>query len=221
MKANQPLVLTDPALLEHLSPRERAFIQHPLVMSDPVQAAKEVGYAESTAAKAHDRFRELFYYIQHYNKQRLAAAGVTQQRIIEELAAIAFADETEYFEAVDTESGETVKRIKDLTRLPAHMRAALKRVSCGVMTDAGVVIPNVFSFELHNKVDALKALAEYFGMKLGKGGGPGSETDPAQRQMLEQLPDDELESLNAIYEKAATRTKAVVDKRRDAKAIDV
>ena len=221
MKANQPLVLTDPALLDQLSPRERAFVQHPLATSDPVQAAKEVGYAESTAAGAYMRARELFYYINHYSKQRMAAAGVTQQRIIEELAAIAFADETAYFEAVDTDDGQTVKRIKDLTRVPAHMRAALKRVSCGVMTDAGTVVPNVFSFELHNKVEALKALAEYFGMKLGKSTGAGTETDPVKRRMLEQFTDDELETLNAIYKKAANRTKAVVDKRRDAKAIDV
>lgn len=219
MKSDQPPALTDPALIETLSPRERAFVQHPLAMSDPVMAALDVGYSQDWANHANQHVRELFYFITHYNRQRMAAAEISQQRILDEFAAIAFADETAYFEPVDTEKGETIKRVKDLTRLPPAMRAALKDVSCGIWTDAGALIPNVFSFKLHDKVAALKALAEYYGMRQGKSGAP-SESDPIQRRMLEQFTDEELEQVNAIFEKAAHRTKAAVDKRRDAKAID-
>jgi phage terminase small subunit len=219
MTTNQPLALTDPALLEELSPRERAFVQHPLVATDPVQAAREVGYAEGTAIHAGDRARKLLYYIQHYTKQRMAVVGVTQQKIIEELAAIAFADETDYFEAVDTASGDTVKQVKDLKRLPPAMRKAIKSLNYGYVTQDGVVLPHAVQFELHDKVQALKALAEYFGLRQGKAGG-SAEQDPIERRMLEQFTTEELETLNALYETAANRTKKAVSRRKDADAID-
>ena len=219
--STKPPVLTDPALLEELTPRERDFVQHPLVTIDPIQAAREVGYSEVYSLDAGRHARRLLYYIQHYAKQRMAAAEISQQQILEELAAIAFADETQYFEAIDTPDGNTVRRVKDLARLPPAMRKALKNVNFEYVTQDGVAIPNVTSFELHDKVTALKALAKYFGLELGKTGPNPNASEPLQRAMLENLTDDELEKVNAIFTKAATRTKAAVDKRRDGNAISV
>jgi hypothetical protein len=218
----QSLVLSDPPMLDKLTPRERAFVQHPLAVIDPKTAARDCGYTVDSKEYRNTNYqilsKRLSYYVQHYSQQRMKAAEVTVGRIIEELAAIAFCDPTEFYDAVDVE-GHTVKIMKDVTRLPERMRKAVKDLSYSRYSPSGEAIEGEFSVELHNKVDALKALAEYFGLKKGDMG-KGERSSEEDQQMLENLTPDELEKLNAIYTEAADRAKKVSSRKRDANAIE-
>lgn len=219
----QAMVLADPPMLDKLTPRERAFVQHPLAMTDPLNAAREVGYKvdsdKYTNTNAYILAKRLSFYVKHYADQRMKAADVTVGRVVEELAAIAFADPTEFYDVVDVD-GATIKIMKDVTRLPERMRKAIKNLNYSVLDLNGNLLPEgSFTVELHSKIEALKALAEYFGLKKGD----LAKTDPVDavsQKSLENLTDEELEQLNAIYTQAATRSKKVSDRRRDANAIE-
>jgi Terminase small subunit len=219
----QALALADPPMLDKLTPRERAFVQHPLALLNPKQAAKECGYIVDSDKYHNTNYniiaKRLSYFVQHYAQQRMKVAEVTVGRIIEELAAIAFCDPTEFYDTVDLDTGYTVKIMKDVTRLPERMRRAIKNLNYTSLDTSGKTIDGTFSVELHNKIEALKALAEFFGLKKGDMG-KGERTTEADQQMLENLTPEELESLNAIYTQAAERTKKVSNRKRDANAIE-
>lgn len=212
-------VLTDPPLVDKLTPRERAFIRHPLVTIDPSAAALAVGYSETTSKTYAYRMRkELDFYIQHYENQRMAKINVSQERVRQELAAIAFADETDYYDTMDTESGETIKVLKDPTRLPEHMRRAIKHIQYESITlPGGKQIQSLIGLELYSKLDALKQLAEYMGMKNTKAS--EDDGDSEERARIAALEPEELEAIASILEKATGRAKKAASTKRDQKAI--
>lgn len=218
-----PTVLSDHVLLSSLTARERAFVQHPLALADVRQAGRDSGFSESTCNSGYIYViaRQLHSYVTHYSRQRLMAHEITVERITSELAAIAFVDPTQFYEAVDTEA-ETIKVLKDVTRLPESMRRAIKNINyTHLHTSSGGVLPGTghFEIELHDKVAALKALAEYYGLRKGELG-KGEPTSAAEAQLLENLTPEELEQLNAIYKTAANRTQAIASRKRDARAIE-
>ncbi len=107
-----------PALFQKLTPKEQAFITHPEVYTNPRKAAQDAGYAESTARlKCYALRTQLMYYIRPIHDWRMADSNVNQKRIIEELNAIAFCNEADFYDTIDTED-DTIKVLKDFTRLP-------------------------------------------------------------------------------------------------------
>ena len=218
---NNPVVLTDPALIETLSPKERALVQHPLALSDPRQAALDAGYTEASlrSRSAGYLVKQLRYFIDHYHRQRMAAREITAETITRELSDIAFADATAYYDTIDTDDG-TTKVIRDVTRLPEGMRRAIKNLSYNPILDKdGKAIGGDFSIELYDKMGALRTLAEFYGLAKGALASRGA-ADPMESHLLEYLEPEELEMLNAIYAKVAARAKSISDKKRDARAIN-
>jgi hypothetical protein len=216
---SNPIVLTDPALIETLTPMERALVQHPLAIVDPRAAARDAGYAEHTLKRAAAKVKSLRYFVDHYNKQRMEAREITAETISRELSEIAFADATAYYETMDTEEGETVKMMRDVLRLPEGMRRAIKSISYSPTFDKdGKPTGGDFTVELYDKMSALRTLAEFYG--LAKGAlAPRGAADPMEAHLLEYLEPEELETLNAIYSKVAERAKNISNKKRDARAI--
>lgn len=214
LPAQQPLFQT-------LTIREQNFVTHPDVFTDPIKAAKAVGYADTTAqSKAHIMRQSLLYFIMPLHEARIESTGVTVDRIKDELAAIAFANEVDYYDTADTENG-TVKFVRDLTRLPQAMQRAIKKINYTntVMPD-GSVIQEVESIELYDKLGALKELAEIFGLHDAKLRTPTADTNEDD-QVMEHMEPDELDAVIKAFDKAAARAKAVGSKKRDRQAIDV
>lgn len=212
-----------PALFDQLTPREQAFVMHPDVFTDPVGAAMAVGYSESTAkGKAHVMRHQLMYYIMPLHEARMAETGVTIDRVKQELSAIAFANEPDYYDNIDieTETGaETVKVVKDIKRLPEHMQRAIKKIEFKtiILGDSKTyqVLENI---ELYDKQSALKELAEILGAHDPRFRRPDAPEDE-DMSLLEHLEPEELELVTRAYDRAATRAKAVSDKKRDARAL--
>ena len=216
-------VSTDNPLFMKLTPREQAFVTHPDVFANPVAAARAVGYTESTAlAKAHIMRHQLMYFIMPLHEKRMAETGVTIDRVKNELSAIAFANEADYYDVIDIEGeqgAETIKVVKDITRLPQHMQRAIKKISYkDIILSDGKHYQMLEAVELYDKLSALKELAEILGAHDPRFRKPDAPEDEDQT-LLENLEPDELEMITKVYDKAAQRVKRAADKKRDARAI--
>lgn len=206
-----------PALLQpnfdRLTAREQAFVMHPDVFTNPVKAAMAVGYARTTAqVRSYQMRRELMFYIMPLHEARLEKTGVTVDRIKDELAAIAFANEADFYDTVDVETEidgqlvvETVKFVRDITRLPEHMQRAVKSVEYETtIDDKGQQTQKLAKVVLYDKLVALKELAEIFGLKDPRFRKPTDES-AEQAELLEHLEPEELEALAKIHTTAASR----------------
>lgn len=200
---------TDGTLFAELTPREQSFVLHPDVMTDPVKAAIDVGYAKTTAAsKARTMRKQLMYYIRPLAERRLESLGVSLEKVRDEIAAIAFSDETAYFDTVDIE-GDTVKVYKDPALLPEHMRRAIKSVTYTTdVDDKGVSTQRITQITLHDKLPALKELADLLGGYDPRMRTPGDADERrAQAELFEHLEPEELDLVTKLYTKALARAK--------------
>lgn len=216
---NLPTVQFEVPLLDQLSTREQAFVQHPEVFIDPVKAAVEVGYSPTTArSKAHTMRKQLMYFIKPLHDARVQEAGVTVEWLIYQLKCIAAAQEPDYYDTVDVE-GDTIKALKDPTRLPEHMKIAIKSISYET-----VILPDGSSFqraekiELHDKLAALRELKSIIGADDPAFSKPQPVDD---QELMENLEPEELEIVSKIYAKAEARAKNLASKKRDQRAITV
>lgn len=198
-----------PALFNKLTKMEQAFILHPKVFTDPVTAAREVGYAETTAKiKASYMRSQLMYYIRPIQEWRMMDANLDQKRVIEELNAIAFANEADYYDTVDVE-GDTIKVLKDFTRIPVAMQKAIKSIELDTIVIPGneaagtatITLQTVKKLQLHDKQKALDTLVNISGMADPRFRKPEGTTSEEQ-DLLQYVPAEELELMNRIYAKA-------------------
>lgn len=222
MSKPKPLVLVDHPLLADLTPRQRAFVTHPLVSSNPRQAWLDSGYAQSDT-NPYIAAKQLLDYIQHYERQRLAKHEITADSVKEELAAVGYSDLGEYLDEVDTDTG-TITFLKDIKRLPPRMRKAIKNLNfVPPYTDAaGNLHPATYEVELWNKVEALRELAKCLGISNPKKPmDPKDGLQPDQAQLLEQMTEEELRAINSAFMRAGQRVSAVRSKKKDANAITV
>lgn len=217
-KRDLPVVKFDTPLMELLEPRELAFVMHPDVFTDPRKAAVAVGYSESTAAsKAHQMRKQLMYFIKPQHEARVEKAGVSVDALIEELKAIAFAIEPDYWDTVDVE-GDTIKVPKDPTRLPDYMKKAIKSVSYEtVILSDGSSFQKCSQIELHDKMAALKELKSIIGADDPLFRKPPLET--SEQELLEHMEPEELELVGKVYARAEARARKLADQKRDQQAI--
>lgn len=212
----------DVALFNELTAREQAFVLHPEVMTDPVKAATDVGYAISTAQHRANQWRkELMYFIQPVLSQRLVASGVSLDRVQDELAAVAFAVETDYYESMDVD-GDTIKSARDPLRLPERMRRAIKSLNIQNIVGTGGNVFQTLSVQLHDKLPALKMLAEMLGGFDPKNRVPGdTEARKRQAELFDYMTAEELKSVSVIYAAAEKRrAEAISNKVADKEAIE-
>lgn len=205
----------DASQLDKLTELERKFVLHPEVMTKPEKAAVEVGWSASWArARAHQKRQQLMYYILPIAKERWAKADITLDRIHEELAAVAFADETEYYERVDVDLGdgkgaETLLVGKDPTMLPKRMSAAVEQINIENLTLAGGDLFQVVSFVLHDKKPALKMLAEMLGGFDPKNRQPSDAAEKLrQGRLFDFMEQGEIDTIVKIYNRAEKRSLA-------------
>jgi len=150
--------VTDPETTQpvRLTPKRREFVRQYVALNNGAAAARMAGYAVASADR--EAFRllssaDIQRALSEYRASIADRLGVTPERIISELATIAFADLGDYVRIVRGEP------ILDLSELRPGLTRALASVD---QTKDGI------RFRLHDKHAALVTLARAFGM-LGAG----------------------------------------------------
>ena len=182
-----------------LTAKQAAFVQEYMIDLNATQAAIRAGYSAKTAASQGERLSrnvEIQAAIQAAMKARQERTEITQDRVLAELAKIAFGDQRAVMEWGP--SGVKLRDSKDLTDDQA---AIVAEVSESVTAAGGTL-----KLKTHDKVGALKLLGEHLGMfkqrveLTGKDGGPIQSQDAPPD--LSSLTDEELEQLARIVAKA-------------------
>lgn len=163
-----------------LTPKQMRFVDEWLIDFNGKQAAIRAGYsaktAEVTAAKLL-RNAKVKAEIARRQKDLQKRTEVSQERVVKELARIAFADMTDYAQVetrmIEKDDGTEVSyqavALKETAELSAEQRAALAGIKQGA---------NGIEVKLHDKIKALELLGRHIGMfndKLslsGTDGGP-------------------------------------------------
>ena len=140
-----------------LTARQRRFIDEYLVDLNASQAALRAGYAPRTApSMGHENLHKPEIQLAISARQQGLAVGhaVTPERVIQELALVAFANMADY--AAWDSSGVTLKAS---TALTAAQTRVVGEVSQTISKDGGTV-----RFKLHSKVAALAHLGKHLGL---------------------------------------------------------
>lgn len=135
-----------------LTPRRWEFVRQYVALNNGSAAARKAGYSERSASSEASRLLkndEVQAAIEWYRASEADRIGVTPERVLEELAAVAFSDLGEYIRIVDGVP------VVDMSELPAGATRALASIS---NTDKGT------TFKLHDKLAALTTLARSFGL---------------------------------------------------------
>lgn len=144
-----------------LTDKQKRFVDEYLVDLNATAAAKRAGYSEKTAYSMGQRLLkkvEIQAAIQKRQAKLRGKLEITQERVLEELAAIAFANGTDF--ATITHNG--LVRLTPTSELPDEKRKAIASIKEG---QYGTEV------KVHDKVKALELLAKHLGMFDSKNGG--------------------------------------------------
>ena len=139
-----------------LTDRQRRFVEEYLVDLRPAAAAVRAGYSEKHAAATGHRIKNLPHVraaIAAAMEARSRRCGITQDRVVLELARIAFADISEF---VDWDNGGVnLRASRELS--PQQTACVAEIVESAGKSGKGLRI------KLHGKTQALAALARHLG----------------------------------------------------------
>ena len=136
-----------------LTAKQQAFVSEYLVDLNATQAAIRAGYKAKTAGQTgaeNLKKPQIQEAIKKANENRLKRTNISSERVLQELARIAFALATD---VVLVEDGEV--RIRDTESLSIDQRAAIAGIKEG---RAGIEI------KMHDKVKALELLCRNLGL---------------------------------------------------------
>lgn len=149
-----------------LTAKQQRFVEEYLIDLNATQAAIRTGYSEKTAYAQGQRLLkhvEVAAAVAAGQKDHAERADVTVERIVSEMAAMAFYDPADI-------AGQAMRGPQDIPSLPEHVRRAI--VGWG-WDKAGN-----FTLKLAPKQTALEQLGKHLGIFIdrhehsGKGGGP-------------------------------------------------
>ena len=143
-------------MAKKLTPKQRRFIDEYLIDLNATQAAIRAGYSEKTAQQigAENLTKPVIQEEIQKRQDRIhAKLEITQERVLQELAAIAFANGADYARIVKNGSQEMVENIPT-DQLSPEKLAAISSIKTG---------RNGVEVRLHDKVKALELLGKYLG----------------------------------------------------------
>ncbi len=159
-----------------LNDRQRLFVLEYLVDRNATQAAIRAGYSEKTAKQIGSRLLtnvDVAAEIQKLGVKKAAKLEITQERVLQELAAIGFARVTDYL-AVQTEPEEKLgihPITGEVTMLPAGWFQYVKIIDTADLPEdklaavAGIKQGrNGIELKLHDKPRALEMLGKHLGL---------------------------------------------------------
>lgn len=142
-----------------LTLKQSRFVEEYLVDLNGKQAAIRAGYRSATAeAQASRLLRHVGVRVALENamKARSERTEVTADRVLNELAKIAFSNMKDYW----PQPGERV----DLSRLDEDRTAAIKEITIEEKVDRAGVLHRHIHLRLHDKIGALNSLARHLGL---------------------------------------------------------
>ena len=144
---------------DEFTPMQVAFIESYMICRSARQAALEAGYSDDGNAGWRNLQNEkVVAEINRRKEQQRRRNELLEDEVLQEMAKIAFVDLTD---VVDF-SG-TMLDVKDLSEIPEHARAAIKKVTCTPGLHGTKVV-----VEMHDKVSALEKLGKYLSMWVDK-----------------------------------------------------
>lgn len=166
-----------------LTEKQKRFVDEYLVDLNATAAAKRAGYSEKTADRIGPELLGktcVSAAIQEAIKKRQKRVEITQERVLEELAAIAFANGTDF--ATITRNGLVrLTPTDDLSEDKKKAVAVIKEGQYGT------------EVKLHDKVKALELLGKHLGVFDG-GNGPGSEQENNIFEVIDQSTREEIDT---------------------------
>jgi phage terminase small subunit len=141
-----------------LTPKQERFIEEYLIDLNATQAALRAGYSAKTAGaigKENLQKPPIREEIRRRRKQQARETRITANRVLKELACIAFSDLRDF-----ASWGSAGFVLKDSTRLPFGKSRCVALVAQSRTANGGESI----RFKLHDKVKALKLLGEHLGL---------------------------------------------------------
>jgi phage terminase small subunit len=217
MKPSLPAnVAPDQAPLEdELTPRQRAFVNHPLVLIDPVKACVDAGYSEAYAKSTAWTLRKQLRYFVNQKSHSLAEwIDVDAAETLTQLGAVASSNIMEYFEYVDTEGGTRLQVKENLKALPLWMQAAIRKIEFEtVVLPNGTALTVMSKLELHDKMRALDILTDVHKLK---------DVPPEKRNKdaLKGMTVDQLQRLEDTMTEITAEVRAQNRAAREKEAID-
>lgn len=146
-----------------LQDKQRLFCKEYLVDLNATEAAKRAGYLESSARKTGSRLladERIQAYIAELKQERSRRLNITQDAVLQELAAIAFARCTDFCEVVKR-GNKNVLQIKPIADLTERQKAAV--VTIKTHARGGIEV------KLADKMAALELLGKHLGIFDGSG----------------------------------------------------
>lgn len=143
-----------------LTPRQEEFCRQYVIDFNATAAYKKAGYRarsdNSAAAGASELLRnsKIQAYISRLQQQRSQRTEITADRVLQEIAAIAFSDVTD---VISFTNGSVA--VSDSSRLDKRVTAAIAEVSC---TDGEM--GSTVKVKLHDKKAALQLAAKHVGL---------------------------------------------------------
>lgn len=156
-----------PKKKQPLSEKQKKFVKEVHLSGNATDAAKKAGYSARSAKNQAHRLMtndDILHELKIIKEQSQEKFELTEQMLINELMNIAFFDITTLM-TVDEYSGR-IKMRDDLTKLPAHIRRGMKKVS-----QTSNSLSQSVSFEGHDKMAAIEKLAQHMGFLKGPNAG--------------------------------------------------
>lgn len=155
-----------------LPPKQERFVAEYLIDLNASQAALRAGYSTRTAGQqAHELLKkpEIASAIQRAKVKRAKRVEITQDRVLRELAAVAFSNVADVIEVSD--AGEV--SVRNLAKLPQRTQRAIESIkqvkSERLAPDGGEPLQTVrLEIKMHGKNPALQRLCEHLGMLAPK-----------------------------------------------------
>jgi phage terminase small subunit len=152
-----------------LNPKQARFVQEYLIDLNATQAAIRAGYSIKTSDVQGPRLLGnvgVAAAIADGQKKLSDKTGITQQRILDELAIVAFSDIQNYV-LIDNDTGAI--RAKGFEEMPEGASRALQAIDehRAIKEDADgnkVTVYDKVNFRMHDKLKALDLLGKHLGM---------------------------------------------------------
>lgn len=166
-----------------LNDRQERFVDEYLVDHNATAAAKRAGYSKKTARSQGQRLLtnvDIQAAIQKRKARLRSKLKITWERVLEELAAIAFADGTD-FVTIDRNGRVRLVPTDDLPEDKKKAIASIKEGQYGT------------EIKLYDKVKALELLVKYLSV-FDSGNGPGSKQENNIFEVIDQSTREEIDT---------------------------
>lgn len=162
-----------------LTDKQELFCQNYVVHLNATKAARDAGYSKKTAgSQGHDLLKrpEIQSRIQHLQAKRLQRTEIDQDKVLRQLARLAFSDIKDNF----TREGGIV-RVEDLSHDASAALTGLKvtkRRTAEVDSEGNPIYEDVIEFKMADKIKSLELLGKHLQLFpnahqiTGKDGGP-------------------------------------------------